>query len=150
VTRRSPNLDAHRVRTIVDVIRRLPGAPTWQRIVRAVGEETGARYTRQALQAHTPIKAMYDVRRCSDPDEPGGPRLSARARAVIERERGYKRRIAELEARLTLYNEKFVLWSHNAHARNLAEQLFQRDLPPLDRARSKRTGKKRGTKPSRR
>ena len=140
---RSPNLDPGRVRTIVDVIRRMPGTPTWQRIARAVGEETGFAYTRQALQAHAPIKDAYDARRRGEPAVPGGPRLSARARATIEREEGYKRRIAELQAELARYREKFILWSHNAHARGLSEQLFERDLPPIDRARSQRVKKKR-------
>lgn len=123
----------------MDVIHRMPGTPTWQRIVRAVGEETGFAYTRQALQAHTPIKAVYDARRRGDPAMPGGPRLSARARATIEREEGYKQQIAELQAELARYREKFVLWSYNAFARDLSAQLFERDLPPIDRARSRRS-----------
>ena len=123
----------------MDIIRRMPGTPTWQRIVRAVGEETSFAYTRQALQAHAPIKAAYDDRRRGDPAVPGGPRLSARARATIEREKGYKRQIVELQAELARYRDKFVLWSHNAYARGLSEQLFERDLPPIDRARSRRS-----------
>ena len=117
----------------------MPGTPTWQRIVQAVGGETGFAYTRQALQAHAPIKAVYDARRRGDPAVPGGPRLSARARAAIEREKGYKRQIAELQAELARCREKFVLWSHNIYAQGLSEQLFERGLPPIDRARSRRS-----------
>ena len=141
---RSPNLDPGRIQTIVAVIRRIPGTPTWQRIVQAVGEETSFAYTRQALQAHAPIKAAYDARRRGDPSIPSGPRLSARARATIEREKGYKRQIAELQAEVDQYREKFILWSHNAYVKNVSEQLFERDLPPIDRARSQRNKKRLG------
>ncbi len=131
---------------VVDIVRRLPGTPTWKSIVRAIGEATGATYSRQALQAHPPIKAAYDARQEGEPASKGGPRLSARAQATMERETNYKRRISSLEEEVALYREKFVLWSYNAYARGLSEKLFERDLPVIDRARSKRTVSKRRAK----
>ena len=140
---RSPNLDNVRIRVIVDLVRRLPGTPTWARIVRAIGEETGAAYTRQALQAHAPIKAAYDSRRRGDPAAPAGPRLSARARSALDRDARMREEIIELRRQLDAYHERFVRWAHNAHARGLTESIFERDLPPINRARARSSKRRR-------
>ncbi len=144
---RSPNLDAARVRTVMAIIKALPGLVTWDRIVRAIGEEKGWLYTRQALQSHGPIKATYEARRAA----PGiiGRRPSARARAASERDARQRLRIAELEETVDRYHERFAAMIYNAEAlKGITPEQLLADLQSQATGREQRGGteevKKRG------
>jgi hypothetical protein len=143
--KRSPNLTATRVRAVADTIRRMHGVPTWDRIVRAVAEEMSAKYTRQALQAHSPIKSAYDARKRGDPAALGGQRLSSRARAIHEREKRDRLKIVELQGIIDAYHDRFARWIMNAHNRNLSEAIFDHDLGRLNRKRTPEPRKRNET-----
>ncbi|WP_162299196.1 hypothetical protein [Microvirga ossetica] len=115
---------------IVAIIDGWKGRLTWEALCDVVDREIGGRYTRQALDNYTEIKAAYENYNKA-PILSGDDKPLSRTQTKIRR---LERKVAELEAIRDLLLEKFVRWAVNASSRNLDEKFLDTPLRPIDRS----------------
>lgn len=130
--RRAPPMTQERVTGIVALIDGWKGPLTWEALCEAFGRETGARYTRQALNKYVEIKSAYAAYN-SKPTPHNVEKMSKSAQKILKLER----RITELEATRDILLEKFVRWSYNASTRNLDEQFLDQPLFRINRSKNR-------------
>jgi len=144
-------MDIERIR---ELVRTWPSEPfTWQlvcdRVVREIQKagSSGKRWgsdasgwSRQALSAHPRIKEAYDIRKHELRQERDrGKKNPFRNRdpevVVLRRERdGLRIKIAELEAKLSAYEERFQTMLYNqALGATIENELLRPLLPKVDR-----------------
>ncbi|WP_124671729.1 hypothetical protein [Burkholderia cepacia] len=132
--RRSPNLTADRIDSIVGIIRSWEGRLTWPALIKAVATQMRSTYTRQALYNQERIRVAFGVYRASSNINGIDKRpVSAALRASMERVQRLELENAELRKREELLLEQFVRWAYNAATRGLSEEFLNRPLPPLNR-----------------
>jgi hypothetical protein len=131
--RRSRNLQAEDVQTIISLLDGWSGPLTWNLLIDAVYMRLHSKYTRQALNKHERIKIAFEVRKKNLHAREAPVRGSAQLQKALER-------IARLEAenqRLQRENdrllEQFARWAFNAYVRGLGEAELNRPLPEIDR-----------------
>ncbi|WP_124550784.1 hypothetical protein [Burkholderia cenocepacia] len=132
--RRSPNLTADRIDSIVGIIRSWEGRLTWPALIKAVATQMRSTYTRQALYNQERIRVAFGVYRASSNVNGIDKRpVSAALRASMERVQRLELENAELRKREELLLEQYVRWAYNAATRGLSEEFLNRPLPPLNR-----------------
>ena len=123
---RAPRMTQDRIVGIVAIIDGWKGRLTWEALCDVVDREIGGRYTRQALDNYTEIKAAYE-------NYNKAPILSGDDKPLV----GRKRRSEGLSGKLRSWKlsaiycleEQFVRWAVNASSRNLDEKFLD---TPLD------------------
>lgn len=131
------NLTTADVSKVVDLIRSWPeNRVTWMLLVERVATYVGHRWTRQALEKHEAIKGAYQAAR-------EGRRPASRAATRDPAEVVWQRRaevlqqeVERLKQQLATYEERFVRYEYNAHARGIDPAELGRPLPGIDRGRT--------------
>lgn len=132
--RRSPNLTANRIDSIVGIIRSWEGRLTWPALIKAVATQMRSTYTRQALYNQERIRVAFGIYRASSNVSGIDKRpVSATLRASMERVQRLELENAELRKREELLLEQFVRWAYNAATKGLPEEFLNRPLPPPNR-----------------
>ena len=132
--RRAPNLAGDQLETIVRIIGRLPGKPTWADVIKAVRDQLGASYTRQALHMHKSVLLAFQARKGGDPSKPEIRPVSARSKAAQNKLRRLEDELERLRKRETALLERFMRWAYNAHAHGMTETMLDCPLPKIERA----------------
>jgi hypothetical protein len=125
------------ITAIVDMIRGWKKDKiTWQMICTASGKLLSGIPTRQALQAHKPIKEAYLVRR--DNLKVHDTNLSHPSSLAIAAQRISRQQsiIDELTRKNQALMEQFVRWQYNAYKHGLKEHQLNEPLPHIDRDRT--------------
>jgi hypothetical protein len=128
--RRAPVLTQERVDGIVDIIRDWKERLTWEALCSEIARRTKARYTRQALHKHVPIRAAYEAYREKPAPAEGKQKLTE----AQQRIQALQRRVQELEAVRDTLLAKYARWAYNAHTRNLTEEFLDQPLPMAARS----------------
>jgi hypothetical protein len=128
--RRSPTLTPERIAVIVGIVRTWTGRLTWEALCGAIERQTGARYTRQALHNHVPIKAAYDAYGEKPAPAEREMALSGTERRLLT----LQARVRELEKVRDALLEKFGRWAVNASMRGLTESFLDQPLQRIDRS----------------
>jgi len=137
---RGKNLDDKSIARIAALLDGWSGKLTWELLLNSVERHLRMRYTRQALNNHSRIADAFRHRKKALAVSPSGRRQKATSpelTASIER-------IARLEAenqRLQDENDRFLAqflrWAHNAYLRGIDKQTLDRELPPIDREKTR-------------
>jgi hypothetical protein len=128
--RRAPTLTQARVEAITEIIRGWKGRLTWKALCDAIERESGARYTRQALHNHVPIRAAYKAYR----EQPAPAERDKTLGPAERRIRHLQLRVKELEDVRDALLERFARWAVNAAQQGLDEEFLNRPLVKIDRA----------------
>ncbi|WP_448190071.1 hypothetical protein [Azospirillum sp. sgz301742] len=128
--RRAPTITEERIAAIVEIIRNWEGRLTWDTLCSAVEHQTGARYTRQALDKHTQIKVAFQAYRVRPSPPMGGRKISQAEQRILV----LQRQVHELEKLRDTLLERFARWAYNASTRDLDEAFLDQPLRPIDRA----------------
>lgn len=131
--RRAPPLTPERITGIVALVNGWTGRLTWEALCEAVARETGAKYTRQALNNYVEIKAAYNAYSAKPTPSQGGKRLSRTQQKI----RDLERKVTELEAVRDALLEKFARWAVNASTRNLDEAFLDQPLRRISRSENR-------------
>ena len=131
--RRAPAITPERITGIVALVREWKGRLTWEALCEAVARETGARYTRQALNNYVEIKAAYNAYGAKPTPPPGEKKLSKTQQKI----RDLERKVAELETVRDVLLEKFARWAVNASTRNLDEAFLDQPLRRINRSENR-------------
>lgn len=131
--RRAPALTSERIADIVALVSRWKGRLTWEALCEAVARETGARYTRQALNNYVEIKAAYNAYGAKPTPAPEKRALSRTQQKI----RDLERKVTELEAVRDALLEKFARWAVNASTRNLDEAFLDQPLRRINRSENR-------------
>lgn len=131
--RRAPALTPERIAGIVALINGWKGRLTWEALREAVARETGANYSRQALNNYVEIKAAYKVYGAKPALAPEKTALSRTQQKI----RDLERKVAELEAVRDVLMEKFARWAVNASTRNLDEAFLDQPLRRINRSENR-------------
>lgn len=143
---RGKNLDDDSIARIVALLDGWSGKLTWELLLDSVERRLRARYTRQALNNHSRIADAFRHRKKTLAGSG-----SARRRRILSSPElaACLERIARLEAenqRLQDENDRFlaqfVRWAHNAYLHGVDKQALDRELPPIDREKT-RTARER-------
>lgn len=136
---RAPNLNDESIAAIVDILDGWNGRLSWDALIEEIVRRTRARYTRQALDKHSRIKAAFAVRKRALVEAQGerksaadSPELEATLQRIARLEGENTRLIAENQNLL----EQFARWAYNAHTRGLDHAFLSRPLPPVNRAQT--------------
>lgn len=129
--RRGPTLTRERVEGIASVIRAWEGRLTWPGLCDAVQRSTGARYTRQALGNHLPIRAAYETYTSRSRPAMAVPLPETAGQKRIRLMEAENRELRKVQDTLL---EKFARWAYNASSRGLDEAYLDQALPTIHRA----------------
>ena len=125
------------IAAIVDLIRGWKKDKiTWEMICTASGKFLSGTPTRQALQAHKPIKEAYLAKRDNlkvREENLSHPSSLAIAAQRINRQEAT---INELTRMNNILLEQFVRWQYNAYKHGLKEHQLNEPLVPIDRERT--------------
>jgi len=137
---RRKNLDVKSIARIAALLDGWSGKLTWELLLDSVERHLRVRYTRQALNNHVRIADAFRHRKKVLAVSCSGPRrkvTSHELTACLER-------IARLEAenqRLQDENDRFlaqfVRCAHNAYLHGIDKHTLDRELPPIDRERTR-------------
>jgi hypothetical protein len=103
---------------------------TWDALCEALARETGAKYTRQALNNYLDITAAYQAYAKNSLSPLKEKKLNRDQQKIKKLER----KISELEMVREALLEKFVRWAVNASTRNLDEDFLDQPLRQITRA----------------
>ncbi len=131
--RRAPPLTPERIAGIVALVSGWKGRLTWEALREAVARETGAKYSRQALNNYVEIKAAYNAYGAKPTPAPEKKALSRTQQKI----RDLERKVAELEAVRDALLEKFARWAVNASTRNLDEAFLDQPLRQINRSENR-------------
>lgn len=137
--RRSPNLTADRVASIVEIVRAWEGRLTWPALIKAVAKKMNCTYTRQALFNQELIRVAYETYRATNSGAIGSGRpVSAALKSALDRARRLELELGEAKRREGLLLEQFVRWAYNASSRGLSSEFLNQPLPPTNRLGNRR------------
>lgn len=131
--RRAPALTPERIAGIVQLVNAWQGRLTWEALCEAIAKETGARYTRQALNNYVEIKAAYNAYGVKPTPPPEKKALSRTRQKIVDLER----KVTQLEAVREALLEKFSRWAFNASTRNLDEAFLDQPLRRINRSENR-------------
>jgi hypothetical protein len=118
------------IRATVSIINEWRGRLTWDALCEALARETGAKYTRQALNNYLDITAAYQAYAKNSLSPLKEKKLNRDQQKIKKLER----KISELEMVREALLEKFVRWAVNASTRNLDEDFLDQPLRQITRA----------------
>ncbi len=131
--RRAPALTPERIAGIVHLVNEWKGRLTWEALCEAIANETGARYTRQALNNYVEIKAAYNAYGAKPTPAPEKRALSRTQQKI----RDLERKVTELEAVRDALLETFARLAVNASTRNLDEAFLDQPLRRINRSENR-------------
>lgn len=122
---------------ILNVIEKIDGKISWNRIIDEVYLKLKRKYTRQSLYKHREIRAVYEKKKNDGPSIKKSFKYDSldRKRLIQKLEILEKKNQQLLEKNHNLL-EQFTLWAYNAHLRGLGPEILNRPLPSIEREQS--------------
>jgi hypothetical protein len=139
--RRGKNLEDESITRIAALLDGWSGKLTWDLLLDAVERHLRVRYTRQALNNHARIPDAFRHRKkmlaaSSAARRPNGQTSPELAPCLerIARLEGENQRLRDENDR---FLAQFVRWAHNAYLHGVDKQTLDRELPLVDRERTR-------------
>lgn len=126
------------IESICSILDGWSGRLTWEALISVIQDRLGLTFTRQALDKHDRIKIAYKTRKQSLREKPGQISASSvEMQKVLERLERLKAENERLKAENSQLLEQFARWAYNAYSKGLTQEYLNRQLPNIDRDRTK-------------
>lgn len=131
---RPPRLTDERIESLVKLLDSWGGTLTWEAFIAKIQEQTGYRYTRQALDRHNRIKDAFRDRKDHLANQPKDKTERSLSSAEKQRRIDDYERLRGENLRLEAENQQllgqFVIWLFNSQQAGVDMDVLNRPLPP--------------------
>lgn len=138
-SRRAKNLKPGRVEEIVALLDGWPDKLTWKLLIDKVYARWNVRYSRQALATHSDIASAFASKKMTLRSSIPQKRHSkdSEKQLLLQRVERLEGQVTRLQGENSALLERFVRWSYNAYLRGLDESTLNREMPSVDRDRTR-------------